>query len=254
MRKCAAQHKKGIKMNRKRFYDALRRRSSGVFGTRIGQNQVRGMEGILDAFVTHGDGNASTLAYGLATAYHETGSRMVPVREGFARSDAGARRAVRRRKYGKPVGPYGHVYYGRGHVQLTWEDNYINSSKDAGHDLQKYPDRALDPLISARILWKGLLDGRWNGSKPPHRRMGVGHYLHRANPDLRNVRRTVNILDKWKMIAGYYKSFLAAIEEAGGVPKRTVEPTPVTPQDPSVKGKKPPAKKGGFFNWLLGRK
>lgn len=239
-------------MDRKKFYAALRRRNSGVFGTRIGQNQVKGIEGLLDAFVTHGDGDSRTLAYGLATAYHETGSRMVPVREGFAKSDAQARRIIRRRRYGKPVGPYGHVYYGRGHVQLTWEENYINSSKDAEVDLQKYPDKALDPLISARILWKGLLDGRWNGSKPPHRRKPVQHYLHRSKPDLRNARRTVNILDKWSRIAGYYRGFYAAIQEAGGVPKKEIKrpppPPPITPQKPPVKGKTQPAPQGGFFN------
>ncbi len=67
-------------MNRSAFYAALRRRASGVFGTSISQRQVRGIEGILDAFATHGDGRAKTLAYALATAYPETARRMVPVR------------------------------------------------------------------------------------------------------------------------------------------------------------------------------
>ncbi|MCP4410387.1 MAG: hypothetical protein GY807_22105, partial [Gammaproteobacteria bacterium] len=81
-------------MDRKVFFAALRRRNSGVFGTRLSQQQVTGIEGILDAFVTHGDGREKTLAYALATTVRETGSRMVPVREGFAKTDAGARRAV----------------------------------------------------------------------------------------------------------------------------------------------------------------
>ena len=71
-------------MNRKTFYAALRRRSSGVFGTSISRQQVDGMEGILDAFAPHGDGRAKTLAYALATAYHEAGCRMVSVGEGLA--------------------------------------------------------------------------------------------------------------------------------------------------------------------------
>ena len=212
-------------MNRAAFYAALRRRSSGVFGTSLSQAQVDGMEGILDAFVTHGDGRPKTLAYALATAYHETGRQMVPVREGFAKTDAEARQRVNRlaarrgpnsavARYAKPQPPHGHVYYGRGQVQLTWKRNYEASSADAGVDLVRFPDKVLDPVIGARILVRGLLDGRWNGHGH-----GIAHYLpdHGAD-DLRNARRTVNITDKWQQIADYYRSFLKAIEEAGGVP------------------------------------
>ena len=218
-------------MNRAAFYAALRRRSSGVFGTSLSQEQVNGMEGILDAFMTHGDGRAKTLAYALATAYHETGRRMVPVREGFAATDAQARRRVARlavqygpnsavARYAKPQPPHGHVYYGRGQVQLTWKKNYEKSSSDAGVDLVADPDQALDPVIGARILVRGLLDGRWNGKG-----FGIQHYLPEyGKDDLRGARRTVNITDKWQQIGGYYRAFLKAIKEAGGVPERDVGP------------------------------
>ena len=207
-----------MKMDRKTFYAGLRARSSGVFGTSLSQVQVDGIEGLLNSFKTHGDGKDSTLAYGLATAYHETGRRMVPVREGFAKTDAGARRAVlalagRRgpksavARYAQPQPPHGHVYYGRGHVQLTWIDNYRTSSDDAGVDLVANPDAMLDPLISARVLWRGLLDGRWNG-----RGHGLRHYLDAG--DVVQARRTVNVLDKARQIAGYHAAFLRAIEGA----------------------------------------
>lgn len=241
-------------MDKAKFYQYLRKRNSGVFGTSLSKRQVQGMEGILAAFESHGDAHAATLAYALATAYHETGRRMVPVREGFASSDAKARIAVnnlaRRRgpnsavaKYAQPAGPYGHVYYGRGHVQLTWMDNYRASSADAGADLVKNPDRMLDPEASARVLIKGLLDGRWNGA-----RKGIRHYLDRN--DLQNARRTVNITDKWKTIAGYHKAFLAAIEAGGGWKQRAapVRPTPRPEPVPAA-----PAPKRGFFARLFGR-
>ena len=200
-------------MNCAAFYAFLRKRSSGVFGTSLSQRQVNGMEGILDAFETHGDGREKTLAYALATAYHETARRMVPVRETLAKSDAQARYRLRHAKYAKPQPPYGHSYYGRGQVQLTWKQNYANSSKDAGVNLVKHPDKALDPVIGARVLIKGLLDGRWSG-----RGKGIAHYLPTNGPDdLKNARRTVNITDKWKTIAGYYRSFMNAIEAGGGL-------------------------------------
>ncbi len=211
-------------MDRTAFFAALRRRASGVFGTSLSQQQVDGITGILDAFATHGDGRDKTLAYALATAYHETGQRMVPVREGFAKDDATARRIVAKRAYGKPAGKYGHVYYGRGQVQLTWLDNYANSSADAGYDLVAYPDKMLDPVISARVLIRGLLDGRWNGQ-----RKGIAFYLPTNGPDdLKNARRTVNITDKWELIGGYYAAFLAAIKEAGGVPVKAAAPAPIS--------------------------
>lgn len=223
-------------MDREAFFAALRKRDSGVFGTSLSQAQVNGTEGILDAFMTHGDGEASTLAYSLATAYYEVGGRMVPVREGFASSDAGARLAVsslaRRRgpnsavaRYAKPTGPHGHVYYGRGHVQLTWLENYEGSSADAGVDLVRYPDKMLDPVISARVMIKGLLDGRWNG-----RGKGLRFYLDQG--DLMGARRTVNITDKWQTIAGYHRAFLKAIEAAGGVPAAPQRPAPPEPTPP----------------------
>lgn len=211
-------------MDRSGFYTCLRQRSCSVFGPSLTQEQVNGIEGILDAMAAVGDGRAKTLAYALATACHETGKRMVPVREGFARTDRDAIKAVaalaRRlgsgsapERYGKAVGPYGHCYYGRGHVQLTWQKNYAACSADAGVDLEREPDRMLDPVISARILILGLMDGRWNA-----RRKGIAHYLPNGLPDnLRDARRTVNGTDKWELVAGYYKAFLSAIEAAGGL-------------------------------------
>lgn len=235
-------------MDKQAFYAFLRRRNSGVFGTSLSQGQVDGIEGIIAAFESHGDANADTLAYALATAYHETGARMVPVREGFAKTDAGARRAVNRlaakrgpnsavAKYAKPAGEYGHVYYGRGQVQLTWMSNYLASSADAGVDLVRYPDKMLDPEIGARVLIKGLLDGRWNGAGH-----GLRHYLD--NGDLRNARRTVNITDKWKTIAGYHTAFMRAIAAGGGWVQR---PEPVRPvKRPEPVTAPPQAPKSGF--------
>jgi len=219
-------------MDKSRFYTHLRKRDNGLFGTSLSQSQVDGINGILTAFAQVGDGKDDTLAYALATAYHEVGGRMIPVREGFASTDAGARRAVSRlakkrgpksavAKYVQPQPPYGHVYYGRGHVQLTWLENYRQSSADAGVDLVKYPDKMLDPEISARVMIKGLIDGRWNGQGK-----GLRYYLDKG--DMRGARRTVNITDKWELIAGYHRAFLAAIETGGGIAttERTVVPPP----------------------------
>lgn len=235
-------------MDRSKLYASLR---TSLFKGGVSQTQVNGIEGILDAFATHGDGKPDTLAYALATAYHETGSRMVPVREGFASTDAAARAAVNKlaakrgpksavAKYAKPAGPYNHVYYGRGQVQLTWLENYEKSSKDAGVDLVKDPDKMLEPLISARVLIKGLLDGRWNGAGK-----GLRFYLDKG--DVREARRTVNVLDKADLIAGYHARFLAAVNAAGSVPTKAPTPQPKPEAPPSAT----PTPKAGWGEVLV---
>jgi predicted chitinase len=218
-------------MDNTTFYEVAR----PLFGGSFRQSQVDGIEDILAAFDEVGDARMSTLAYALATAFHETGKRMVPVREGFASSDAGARMAVNKlaqklgpasavAKYAKPCGPYGHVYYGRGHVQLTWLDNYQRCSPDAGVDLVKDPDAMLDPRTSARVLVKGVIDGRWNGQGK-----GIDFYADAdGDPDMNRAeyeaaRRTVNLTDKASQIAGYAEAFEEALRKASWKPKKADE-------------------------------
>lgn len=224
-------------MDRSAFYAALRSRNSGVFGTSLSSSQVSGIEGILDGFLTHGDGRAKTLAYALATTVRETGSRMVPVREGFATSDASARRIVAKKAYGKPAGPYGQVYYGRGRVQETWLENYEKTAKETGVDIVQFPDRRLEPVLDAQILFAGLLDGRWNGQGK-----GIAFYLPTNGPDdLKNARRTVNITDHWEEIAGYYQAFMKAIAVAGGGPTAALVAQPAPPVMTQAPPAPPPA-------------
>lgn len=212
------------------FFDAIR---ASLFGGKLTAAQVDGINGILQAMDEVGDGDQDTLAYALATAFHETDRRMVPVREGLARTDAGARRAVANlaakrgpksapARYGKPAGPHGHVYYGRGHVQLTWLKNYQGSSADAGVDLVANPDAMLDPKISARVLIRGIMDGRWNGQG-----RGVSYYEGAddflSDAEAEEARRTVNVKDKARLIAGYHRKFYDALDVAGWEPKKAAK-------------------------------
>lgn len=202
-----AQKAKPLTIDRAKFFAHLRSGAAPMFGKSLSTGQVAGMEGILDGFAITGDGRDKTLAYGLATARREVGSGMVPVREGFKATDAAARAYVLRHyptKYGKPAGPWGHVYYGRGYVQLTWLVNYEREGIAAD------PDKALEPKFAAELMFKGLLDGRWNGDAK-----GLAFYLPTGGPDdLKNARRTVNITDHWDEIAGFYRQFMAAISAA----------------------------------------
>lgn len=223
------------------FFDTIRK---ALFGGKLSGDQVAGINGILAAMDEVGDGDQDTLAYALATAYHETGRRMVPVREGFAKTDAGARKAVASlaakrgpksapARYGAPAGPHGHVYYGRGHVQLTWMKNYQGSSADAGVDLVANPDAMLDPKVSARVLIRGIMDGRWNGQGK-----GISHYEGAddklSDAEAEEARRLVNVKDKARLIAGYHRKFYDALDVANWTPGHVTETAKIEHEPPVV--------------------
>lgn len=148
------------------FFGAIR---PHMRGGRLTQDQVLGFE----AVITHCLEKDITLehtAYILATAYHETGGRMTAVREGFAKTDRGARLAVEklyqkkiiRRNYALPESN-GRSYYGRGLVQLTHLDNYAKTGHALGLDLVTYPDQMLDLETSVRAMVWGMTTGSYRG-------------------------------------------------------------------------------------------
>jgi predicted chitinase len=196
--------------DRAAFYDYLRQTSCPVFPKKLSQQQVEGTEGILDAYEEVGDNKLENLAYCLATSYHETAQRMYPVREGLCSTDAGSIKAVTRlfdhgvirTNYALPDPVTGKSYFGRGHVQLTWDYNYKKMGEKLGLDLYNNPDLALDPLASAKILIRGSLDGDFTGKK-------LDDYLP---SDPINARRVINGTDKANLIAGYYDAFKSALQ------------------------------------------
>jgi putative chitinase len=187
-------------IDRKFFFDTVRK---SLFGGEMTVGQVTGLNALLtvweEDFVEH---PKAFLAYCLATAYHETGRKMQPVEE-IGKG--------RKKSYGKPVGPYSQAYYGRGHVQLTWEDNY----KKANTQLKKYminvnlhkePSRALEDEVSAYVLFDGSVGGWFTGKK-------LANYFGGGKEDPVNARRIINMLDKAETIAGYYRKFKAALRK-----------------------------------------
>lgn len=172
---------------------------------------------IVDAFLDEGYTDIRLLAYALATARIETGSNMRPVRETFASTDAQARKKIKElrqrylttgrgpkyeyaKEYTAPDGST-HMFYGRGLVQLTWYTGYQKEG------IEWNPDKALEPDFAAKLLFKGLLDGRWNG-----RGKGLMYYLDKN--DIVSARRTVNVLNKAELVADYYKDFLLALSKS----------------------------------------
>lgn len=205
-------------MNREIFFATIRREP---FSGRMTQSQVSGTEALLDACAKLTD--LRWTAYVLATVFHETGARMVPVREGFAASDAAARRILKNREYAKPDPETGHAYYGRGLEQLTHKANYARVGELLGLDLVNNPDLMLQPDVAIRSLLLGMTNGLYTGKK-------LADYFTGSKADPVGARRIVNGTDRAGLIAGYYHAFLAAITAANAEePAEVVEPERETP-------------------------
>ena len=196
-------------MTRALFYRSIRPMFHGM----LSQQQVDGIEALLAATeglpITH-------RAYLLATAKHETADTMQPIAE-YGKGKG--------KPYGKP-GRYGQAQYGRGYVQLTWDDNYARADKALGLNgaLLKDFNLAMQPTIAANILVRGCSEGWFTGKK-------LADYLP---GDYRGARRVVNGLDKADLIAGYAREFEAALRMLAEMPaQKPVAPLAPKPIDAS---------------------
>lgn len=201
-------------MDREKFYATIR--SSDLFGGKLSQKQVDGINAKLDAWGSVKSGkNAAQLAYVLGTVYREAGSGMYPVREGFCTTDSCSIKHVTdmyNRKeishnYSIPDKTTGKSYFGRGDVQITWADNYQRIGKLLGVDLYHKPELALDPGISAQIAIGGMVGGWFTGHK-------LTEYITDTKQDFINARRIINGTDHASLVAGYATRFLDAINKS----------------------------------------
>lgn len=93
-------------------------------------------------------------AYVLATVYWETNKTMKPVKEAYWLSETWRKNNLRY-----------YPWYGRGYIQLTWEDNYIKAGKKLLVDLTTNPEKVMEPAISAKIAVAGMKEGWFTGKK-----------------------------------------------------------------------------------------
>lgn len=137
-------------------------------------------------------------AYVLATVQHETNAQYVPVKEAYWLSEEWRRRNLRY-----------YPWFGRGYVQLTWKSNYQKAANYFKRpDLMSNPDLMItDKQLSADVLIIGMFWG-WFG-QPMHR------YINNKVVDYRQARRSVNIMDKANLIAGYARGWEVGLRQRG---------------------------------------
>lgn len=231
-------------MNRA-FFDAVR---STLFGGKLAQGQVDGINAVLSAFAKHGDGDMRKLSYALATKFHEVGPAMKPKVESLNYTSAERIRAVwpsrfrtlanaqpyvrqpeklanfvygNRADLGNDQPGDGWKYRGRGDSQITGKGNYAKFGKLLGLDLVGNPDLVLDVEVAASILVIGLVQGMFTGRK-----------LADGVPDFVAARRTVNadVAANGAKIAVYAEKFSAAL---GLAENAAPDPTPANPPKPA---------------------
>lgn len=252
-------------IDRKAFYNLVR----PMFGGKLTDAQVKGMDDMFDVWDKTGFVDLRWLAYIFGGVFHEVGRRMVPVREGFATTDAGARAAVAKlfkagkisRNYAAP-NKDGVSFYGRGRIQNTHEANYLKIERRFGYPFTKNPDLLLDSAIDARVTIYGHIEGIWTGKK-------LSDYLNERGTDWTNARRIVNGTDRAGLIAGYARKFhkaLAAARVADPKPashdQEPVRPVPPPPSPPDAprpppRSEPPQPSSEGFFSmspavWIVG--
>jgi putative chitinase len=214
--------------DRKFFFDTVR---NDLFRGALTQDQVDGMEYLLTVWERHFEAanprdGTSWLSYALATFFHETAERMQPVEE-YGKGSG--------KEYGKPTGPYNKAYYGRGHVQLTWEDNYKKGEKylkdryGVSSNIHPDPSKMLHNETSALVSYDGMIHGWFTG-------VGLPKYFSASIEDPVNARKIVNGLDKADLIAGYYKKFKPALKTVAKAeaPAEVEKKLPGVPKEPAM--------------------
>jgi putative chitinase len=214
------------------FFAAVR---VDLFGGAFEQTQVDGINSILKAWPEGTD--PRFVAYGLATAYHETARTMEPIAE-WGRGQGKA--------YGIPCGPYQQRYYGRGFVQLTWLSNYERAEKAIlGSDLVRTPDNALLPAIAAEVLVRGMSEGWFTGKR-------LADFFPPGAPEMHDwvgARAIVNGQDRTAQIAAYAVHFNGALAQGG--PLASPAPVPVPAPSPPAEPSPPAAPKESLVQEIV---
>lgn len=221
-------------MKKSKFFDEVK---TSLFGGKLSQTQVDGLEAIIDEWTRQGGGQREQLAYVLATPYHEVGRAYKPIRENLNyksasqirkvwpsrfKTDADAAPYVNNAKklaikvyggrLGNKVSPStdGYDFRGGGWEQRTGRVNFerIGIADD--------PNKILEPLFAAKSIVSGMKSGEYTGKK-------LSDFINGAKTDYVMARTIINADRTRKTntgtigsdIAGYASKFDAALKAAG---------------------------------------
>lgn len=172
----------------------------------LGKDGANNLRGLL-AHLEQEWSDPRWIAYGLATAKHETGADFRCRREFVDPKDPKFRKYEQqplKNLLGNLQPGDGLLYSGRCCVQITGRRNYEQMGKLLKIDLVNNPDLALVPENSYRIMSVGMARGTFTG-------VGLPKYINANGCDFLNSRRIVNGMDRAQLIAGYARDFEEAL-------------------------------------------
>ena len=139
-------------------------------------------------------------AYILATVEHETHDTFDPVEEKyFISSDWNIAEAWRKANL-----PY-YPWYGRGHIQTTFEKNYIYFSNLMGIDFIADPKQMLVPVNSLYIMAYAFVSGYFNTDD---NYKSLNQYINNQKIDYIGARYLINVQDEAAYIASLVPKYL----------------------------------------------
>lgn len=210
-------------INRNFFFERSR---SKIFGNKLTNKQVQGLNYILDAWENgHTAWDDRWLAYALGTTHLETGAAMQPIHEKGGKNyfeahyGASGLNSKRANSMGNTQPGDGAKFHGRGFVQLTWQVNYRSMSK---HLTQKYgmqidllsdPDLALQPDYAAEIMFYGMYSGAFTGKK------FIDYFSKNSSGSIQKdnwngARAIINGTDKAEIVANFSRDYYSCISYA----------------------------------------
>ena len=133
------------------------------------------------------------MAYALATTQWETAQTFKPVKEAYWLSEDWRKANLRY-----------FPYYGRGYVQLTWQDNYKKYGDILTLDLVNNLDMALQHDVALFVLVHGFQTGTFTGRK-------LTDYVTASQTDFVNARRCINGTDHAQDIANVAQGFMTTL-------------------------------------------
>lgn len=161
-----------------------------LFNGKITNEQIEGINTILNEAAKIGITDKRQLAYILATVHHETGKQFRPIKE------FGGEKYLLTKAY--------YPYYGRDLCQTTWKANYEKVKKFSGIDVVTHPELIGQMPLAAQVCVMFMSKGWYTGKK-------LSDYFNDTKEDWINARRIINGKDKAELIAGYAKEFLTAL-------------------------------------------
>ena len=182
-------------MNHTAFFDAYRQQ----FGS-LTQAQVDGLNFLLTRLDSDPPASLEQAAYMLATVYHECAATWHPVEEAFWVEPNGDEWRTENLSYAP--------WWGRGYVQLTWEENFIRAGTELNKDFTTDPDVVMEPENSYAIMLNGMVEGWFTGKK-------LNDYICPGKTDYVGARKIINGTDKASTIAGYAEKMATCLKSAG---------------------------------------